>query len=172
MVTRLNSDEVLRQLDAPAKEAIASSLPWPYNGMVSDITSAIETCCNYLAALGLACYTETCGRELLFSGNPEKKDWECFNEFLHYMGAGDLLNKKITFEGELIFFKDAVRNGLVHRYFMKVERGVVVMVSPVEEARRLGFLIKEPDTVAMVVVPFFDLFCAALVRAQQEGRMV
>ncbi|MGH9428124.1 MAG: hypothetical protein ACRD2L_17715, partial [Terriglobia bacterium] len=113
MVTRVNTDEVLRHLDAQAKQALAAKLPWPYNGMVSDLTSAIETGCNYLAALGLACYTEVCGRELLFNGNPDKKDWECFNEFLRYMGVAELLEKKIQFRGEQVFFKDAVRNGLV-----------------------------------------------------------
>ena len=170
-ITRVNSDQVLKRLDAASKVELANSLPWPFNGMVSDITSAIETGCNYLAALGLSCYTEVCGRELLFGGDEHKKDWECFNEFVRYMGAGDLLDKQITFQGKRIFFKDAIRNGLVHRYFMKVEQGGVAMISPDTEANRLGFLISEPGRVAMVVVPFFELFCHGLRRAKAEGRL-
>ena len=103
---------VLRRLDVPAKVKLGRVLPWPYNGMVADIARAIETGCNYLAAVGLRCYTEVCGRELLFGGDPSQKDWECFNEFVRYMGVGDLLEKEITFEGRRIHFKDAVRNGL------------------------------------------------------------
>lgn|GEM_PF-2730595 len=170
-ITRVTTDKVLKRLDASSKVAFGKDLPWPYNGMVADITSAIETGCNYLAALGLSCYTEFCGRELLFGGDATKKDWECFNEFIRYMGANDLLNKQITFEGNRIFFKDAVRNGLVHHYFMKVEQGVVVMITDDAEANRLGFLINDTRKVAMVVVPFFDLFCSGLTRAKSEGRI-
>lgn len=171
-ITRVTTEQVLKRLDAAAKVELVNNLPWPYNGMVADITSAIETGCNYLAALGLSCYTEFCGRELLFGGDEKKKDWECFNEFVRYMGAGDLLDMQITFQGQPIYFKDAVRNGLVHRYFMKVEQGVVAMISDDAEANRLGFLVKEPAKVAMVVVPFFDLFCRGLKRAKSEGRIL
>jgi hypothetical protein len=90
-ITRVAIEEVRERLDAPSRVALQKDLPWPYNGMVADLTSAIETGCNYLAALGLCCYTEFCGRELLFGGDDTKKDWECFNEFIRYMGAGDLL---------------------------------------------------------------------------------
>lgn len=168
-ISRVADAEVLKRLDTATKIRLAKDLSWPYNGMVADITSAIETGCNYLAALGLSCYAEFCGRELLFGGDNKKKDWECFNEFIRYIGAGDLLNKQITFKGKQVFFKDAVRNGLVHHYFMKVERGAVVMITDDSEANRLGFLIQEPGLVALVVVPFFDLFCHGLKRAKSEG---
>jgi len=168
-ITRVADAEVLKRLDTATKIQLAKDLPWPYNGMVSDITSAIETGCNYLAALGLSCYAEFCGRKLLFRGDDMKKDWECFNEFIRYIGAGDLLSKQITFQGRQVFFKDAVRNGLVHHYFMKVEQGTVAMITNDSEANRLGFFIKEPTGVAMVVVPFFDLFCHGLKRAKGEG---
>jgi hypothetical protein len=158
-------------MNARAKRALARKLPWPYNGMVSDLTSAIQACGNYLAALGLACYTETCGRQLLFAGSRSVKDWECFNEFLAYMGAGSILNKKIIFRGKRVFFKDAVRNGLVHEYFMKVPKSTVAITSRIPEAIKTGFIIKEPDTIKMVVIPYFNLFCEALARAKREGRM-
>ena len=170
-ITRVADGEVLKRLDTAAKVQLAKDLPWPYNGMVADITSAIETGCNYLAALGLSCYTEFCGRKLLFGGDDKKKDWECFNEFIRYMGAGELLSKRIIFQGKEVFFKDAVRNGFVHHYFMKVEQGVVAMITNEPEANRLGFVIKEPEKVVMVVVPFFNLFCNDLKRAKTEGRI-
>jgi hypothetical protein len=54
---------------------------------------------------------------------------------------------------------------------MKVEQGAVVMITNDLDANRLGFFIKEPVQVAMVVVPFFDLFCNGLLRAKGEGRI-
>jgi len=87
------------------------------------------------------------------------------------MGAGSVLNKKIIFGGKRVFFKDAVRNGLVHEYFMKVPKGTVAISSRIPEAIKTGFIIKEPDTIKMVVIPYFNLFCEALARAKREGRM-
>lgn len=171
MPRRLNDRRVLRQLDARAKRALARRLPWPYGGMVSDITSAIQTCSNYLAALGLACYTETCGRKLSFRGNRSKKDWQCFNEFLCYMGAGAALQKRVLYRGNTLFLKDAVRNGLVHEYFMKADSSTVAMISSSHEALQTGFVIQPRARLVMIVVPYFNLFAAALERAWQEGRM-
>jgi hypothetical protein len=121
-ISRISGQEVLQALDAPAKMDLAKRLSWPYNGMVADITSAIETGCNYLVALGLCCYTEACGREILFRGDLSKKDWECFNEFVRYTGAGELLEKEITFEEKTIKFKDAVRNGLAPLFYVSRAR--------------------------------------------------
>lgn len=161
--------EVRRELNSRSIRALAHELPWPYNGMVNDILGAIQTCGNYLAALGLASYTEVCGRQMFFIGDNKKKDWECFNRFFEYMGAGEILIKKLQFEGKDILFKDAVRNGLVHRYFMKVGSGAVAMNSSNAEAKRTGFLIKEPNDIVLVVIPYFALFCAALKKANEQG---
>ena len=46
-ITRVADGVVLKRLDTAAKVQLAKDLPWPYSGMVSDITSAIETGCNY-----------------------------------------------------------------------------------------------------------------------------
>jgi hypothetical protein len=107
----------------------------------------------------------------LFKGDRRKRDWECFNEFIRYMGAGAALNKRVAFEGKTLFLKDAVRNGLAHRYFMKAREGAMAMISSAPEALRTGFIIEPPNRLVMVVVPFFNLFAAALDRALQEGRM-
>ena len=93
------------------------------------------------------------------------------NEFLKYIGLDDLLMKEILFEGKRTQIKDAVRNGLVHRYFMKAEKGIMAMITTNAEASRLGFLIKEPGHLAMVVVPYFKLFCAGLQKARDQGRL-
>lgn len=137
--------------------------------MVNDVLGSIQTGGNYLAALGLASYTEVCGRQIFFEGDNQKKDWECYNKFIEYMGAGEMLKKKLKFEGDNIFFKDAVRNGLVHRYFMKVGSGAVAMSSSKAEAKKTGFVVNEPDEIIMVVIPYFVLFCSALKAAKEQG---
>ncbi len=147
---RLNDRRVLLQLDARAKRVLARRLPWPYGGMVSDISSAIQTCSNYLAALGLACYTETCGRELLFQGSRSKKDWECFNEFVRYMGAGPALQRRVLYKGKTLFLKDAVRNGLAHEYFLKADSGTVAMISSSHEALQTGFVIQPSNRLVLL----------------------
>jgi len=157
--------EIREQINSSAIRPFARSLPWPYNGMVNDILGAVQTGGNYLAALGLSSYTEICGRNLFFGGKPGN-DWKCYNKFLDYMGAGEVLNKKIKFQGKTRLFKDAVRNGLVHHYFMKIGSGTVAMYSYSAEAKKTGFIIKEPDSIVMVVIPYFNLFCAALKKAQ------
>jgi len=151
---------------------MAQSFPWPYNGMVRDILGAIRTKGNYLAAMGLAAYTEICGRQILFGGKKNVKDWKCFNEFLVYMGLQELLDKKIIYHDRKIYFKDAVRNGLIHEFFMKVERGGVAMFLMNKSAMEFGFIIKEPDTIIMVVVPYFKIFCNALKKAQLSGKLI
>ena len=139
--------------------------------MVNDILGSIQTCGNYLAALGLASYTEVCGRQIFFNGENKKRDWECYNKFIEKMGSGEILKKKLKFEGKNVFFKDAVRNGLVHRYFMKIGSGMVAMSSSKAEARRTGFVIKEPDKIVMVVIPYFVLFCDALKTARDSNSL-
>jgi hypothetical protein len=157
------------KLDAKAKRAIERHLEWPYNGMVSDITSGIQGCCNYLVALGLICYSEMCGRQWFFNGDPKAENHECLIQFLKYMGAGRALQKIVNFEGKRINFSDAIRNGLVHEYFLKSRKGSVSMTSSHAEAKETGFYIPVEDEVHIVVVPYFNLFCCALQKAQNEG---
>lgn len=122
-----------------------------------------------MAALGLASYTEICGRQIFFGGNNNKGDSECYNKFIEHMGSGGILNKKLKFEGKDILFKNAVRNGLVHRYFMKVGSGAVAMSSSKAEAQRTGFVVKEPNEIVMVIIPYFVLFCGALKTARDQN---
>lgn len=87
------------------------------------------------------------------------------------MGARELLTKKLNFGGKSIRFKDAIRNGFVHQYLMKVGSSCVAMDSSKAEAQRTGFLIKEPDEVVRVVIPYFTLFTQAQLRANEQGRL-
>jgi hypothetical protein len=128
---------VLKELDSRSVRVFEGRLPWPYNGMVHDITGAIQKRCNYLAAMGLAAYTEICGRQIVYRGK-EKSDEECFNAFIEYMGIGEVLHWRIQYEGHPKRVKDAVRNGLVHQYFMKSPDSTVVMISSNSEAKRFG----------------------------------
>lgn len=169
MPRKIIEEEARRQLNARAKRALEKRLPWPYSGMVSDLTSAIQGCCNYLAALGLVCYSEICGRQWFFAGDTDEANYKCLLCFLRYMGAGTALQKIVNYKGEKVHFSNAVRNGLVHEYFLKPRTGSVAMTSQIPEVLRTGFYIPSPDEVHIVVVPYFNLFCAALERAQRKG---
>jgi hypothetical protein len=162
---------VRRHLDARTVRPFARSLPWPYNGMVNDLASAIQSGSNFLAALGLATYTEVCGRQIVFGGNSRKSYDACFNSFLEYMGVQEVLNWKIVYQGQPKKVKDAVRNGLVHEYFLKAHRGSVAMITTNKDADHLGFIRKGSDELIMIVVPYFKLFCAALRKAKAEGKL-
>jgi hypothetical protein len=114
---------------------------WPlsYDGMYNDLTrSIILAKANYLVALGLFCYTEIVGRDLLrfrkhtMDGRYDNK--ECFDTFLReYMGYGQLLDA-------YPHLYDIFRNGLCHGYFIKREHsdggsGVFLYYSDEEEIR-------------------------------------
>lgn len=165
---------IRKQIDTRYYRALARSLPWPYSGMVNDLLYSIREGGNYLSALGLSVYTEVCGRQILNNGDNSVQDWKCYNEFLTYMGAGKVLNRVVYFNGKKIFFKDAVRNGLVHRYFMKIDSGGIAMLSNNSQTKKYGFefkKIKGKNYVFMVVVPYFKLFCEALRKAKEENKL-
>lgn len=64
---------IRRRLDSRLIRAQARTLPSPYNGMINDVLGAIQTGGNYLAALGLASYTEACGRQIFFLATTVKR---------------------------------------------------------------------------------------------------
>jgi len=163
--------DIKRQLNARAVRPFARSLPWPYSGMINDLISAIQTGSNFLAALGLTAYTEVCGRQIIHNGDENKNYEICYNSFLEYMGLQEVLKWKITYKGKRKSIKNAIRNGLVHEYFLKVDSGAVAMISTISEANRLGFLQKKDSELIMVVVPYFRLFCEALRKAKKENRL-
>lgn len=95
------------------RTSIARDLPWPYNGIVRDLTIAVENGCNYLAALALICWSEFLGRQVAKTrGEPAGTNYECFERFvtgcMHY-DLGPAAGRAY----------DAFRNGLVHEFFIK-----------------------------------------------------
>jgi len=95
---------------------------WPkrYNWMIRDLTRAREADANYLVGLGLFCYTEIVGRDILKYRNPHKayfKNKDCFDLFLsEYMGYKKLLEEN----GNNLY--DCFRNGFCHNYSIKGEK--------------------------------------------------
>ena len=164
---RVLPDDVRRDLDARSKRALARRLPWPYNGMVSDITSAVQKCSNYLAATGLICYTEACGRQLFRNGKAGD-NFECFKAFLAYIGASEVLQWPLRLNGKELKFYEAIRNGLVHAYFAQAERGGVALTTRSKEGQQTGFVRRGDAEFWIAVVPYLNLFSNALEKAQAE----
>jgi len=97
---------------------------WPkrYNWMIRDLRRAKKANANYLVSLGLLCYTEIVGRDILKYRNPnikpsKLKGKKCFDLFLgEYMGYTDILKKY----GEKLY--SWYRHGLCHEYSIKGEK--------------------------------------------------
>lgn len=112
--------ELERSIEIPDIDDIQ----WPesHKFMVNDLTKSIQCAkANYLVALGLFCYTEALGLQLLqlraknlkakFNGR------DCFNIFAReYLEYGDVLDKHPNLYG-------IYRNGLCHEYFIKTNSG-------------------------------------------------
>ena len=174
MPRRLNPPSVFGRVSVQVRRSFGKSLPWPYSGMVNDLIGAIQTRGNYMAALGLLCYSEACGRQWFCKGSGHKDNARWLGEFLKYAGAGAVLKRRLHVGGKKITFANAVRNGIVHQYFMKLPRSGVAMVphpDHLAEATETGFVIREPDQIQLVVVPFFDLFCTGLKKAKSDGHL-
>ena len=159
------------QLDYKAKRKLHRRFPWPYNGMINDLYRSIVSKSNYLAAMGLICYSEICGRQFFHNSDTKAKNYECLLDFIKYMGGCKAIKRLVNFEGKEIDFSDAIRNGLVHEYFLKTPKGGIAMFSEEPDAIETGFLIKNKQEVYLVVAPYYNLFCSALIKAQKEGRI-
>jgi len=85
------------------------------------------------------------------------------------MGAGDALRVPLSFEGRTMSFYDAVRNGLVHQYFLKASGGGIALTTSNADGRRLGVFGKPNGELWFAVVPYFNLFAGALDRASHDG---
>ena len=95
------------------RTTVARDLPWPYNGIVRDLTVAVENGCNYLAALGLVCWSEFIGRQIAMArGEDPGTSFDCFTRFVRERMRYDLLGM----DGSIY---DAFRNGLVHEFGIK-----------------------------------------------------
>lgn len=95
----------------------------PYGWMIEELTNSLyekdnEIQGNYLTAIGLFCYSEAIGREIMHYKNPETNrdrfsGRDCFNLFLRdYMGYGSILDK---YQNVYQWY----RHGLCHEYKIK-----------------------------------------------------
>lgn len=116
-----------RKIKVPDLNSISHWPEKPYRWMITGIIRAISEIegedANYLVGLGLFCYSEIIGREIMKFQEPEK-NWDtwntnkpCFNKFLkEYMGYGELLDRYPN-------LYDWFRNGLCHNFTIKVIPG-------------------------------------------------
>jgi len=88
-------------------------LPWPYNGIVNDLRKAVEAGTNYLAALGMICWSEFIGRQIARRRwEPGGSNFDCFARFVTGYMRYDLGPSAGAVYG-------AFRDGLVHEFFIK-----------------------------------------------------
>lgn len=148
--------------------------------MVGELTRSIKDAnAIFLVALGLFCYTEALGLQLLqFRAKDISKEFsprECFNTFAReYLNYGDLLDKYPNIYG--IF-----RNGLCHGYFIKINRGGQGMVAKyysdenLEKIKSQGVdvtkgiaISKDNKFRVFVIEPYLRDFVAAVSRLSSE----
>jgi len=87
-------------------------LRWPYNGIINDLHKAVDQGCNYLAALGMVCWSEFIGREVARSRGKRLKNFACFALFVSEYMRYDL-------GGQAQKVYDTFRNGLAHEFAIK-----------------------------------------------------
>ena len=140
---------------------IARDLPWPYNGIVRDLTVAVENGCNYLAALALICWSEFIGRQMARTrGEPEGTNFDCFKRFVTGGMGYDLGPSAGAVYG-------AFRDGLVHEFFIKGrDPAVATELHTLDPATRFPGLAFDPNGGLRVffVRQYFQDFEAALRR--------
>jgi len=155
--------------------------------MVTDINGAIEAKANYLAALGLACYIETLGallRGTIYQkgteqdpANPARRRSVTegnFNAVLPLLGSAYTKadaevrrSTSPTLRNEDGLY-DLVRNGLVHRYLLKVEKDIPQGgVARAAELRDEGVFV-ENDAVSIVLRTFARDFDFAMDKIREE----
>jgi len=146
----------------------AERLPWPYNGIVRDLEVAVEHGCNYLAAVGLVCWSEFLGREIATARTKRLSNHACFRLFVtEYMGydLGDRPDRVY----------DTFRNGLVHEFAIKGNRTAVASrLYTLSKSDWWPGLAYDPPSGQNVlfVEEYFRDFKAGLARwlAEREGR--
>lgn len=112
-----------RKITVPPLESFSHWPEIPYRWMLSGLVRTMQEIqgpdANYLVALGLVCYTEIMGHEVLKFrklSHGLKHSKEAFDLFLgEYMGYRDLLDKHPIF--------DWFRCGLCHEFTIKLKDG-------------------------------------------------
>ncbi len=126
--------------------------------MVHDVQTAIDGNANYLAALGLLCYTEFLGGFVTGNGAVGGQSARNFKAFLPYLGA-----EYVAFDREHNTYK-LFRCGIAHEYFAK-EPAWVFMRSA--DPSGCGFRMRG-DEYEFVVVSYFRDFQAGAGRLRER----
>lgn len=102
------------------KQAVAKWFDkYVFEFMRHDLDVSLKGGANFLVALGLVCWSETLGAIAMGTINQRHGTKENFEKFIEYMDQEYRdLNEKLEDAGGLY---DVVRNGLVHKYFPKIE---------------------------------------------------
>lgn len=162
----------------------------PYGFMIEELVNSLyekdgQIQGNYLTAIGLFCYSEIIGREIMHyknSGtNKEKFDKKkCFNLFLgEYMGYKDLLVKYKNID-----IYDRYRSGLCHEYAIKEykkglcgPRGGVFVYYDRESIPKFdvvgvdttkGILLSENNQLVFIVLPYLEDFISGIEKFLKE----
>jgi hypothetical protein len=117
----------------------ARELPWPYNGIINDLHQAVDHGCNYLAALGMVCWSEFIGREIAEARGQRRKSFACFELFVSEYMRYDL-------GGQAHKVYDTFRNGLAHEFAIKgQETAVATRIYALDPHERVPGLAYDPD---------------------------
>lgn len=146
---------------------LLGDLPWPYNGIVRDLDVAIENGCNYLAAMGLVCWSEFLGREIAKArGSRLGNNRDCFVRFV----AGYM---KYDLGPRASEVYDAFRNGLAHEFAIKGNRTAVATriytLDPNERVPGIAFM---PTERYFFVEEYFRDFKAGLLMWLRETKRI
>ena len=160
--------------------------PKPYSWMVKDLIGGMyyekgRPQGSYLVALGLICYTEIIGREILSFNNPNVKKEslnkkKCFNTFLgSYMSYNKILE-------DFPDIYESFRHGLCHQYSIRgPETGVFVFYEPssINDFKKMGvdttkglLLHKQNIKKVFVIEPYLENFINGIEKFLKEKKEI
>ena len=114
-------------------------LPWPYNGIIRDLHKAVEHDCNYLAALGMVCWSEFIGRQIAKVRRKRLKNFACFELFV-----SEYMRYDLGGQGQKVY--DTFRNGLAHEFAIKGnETAVATRIYALDPQERVPGLAYDPQ---------------------------
>jgi hypothetical protein len=114
-------------------------LPWPYNGIVNDLRKAVDHGCNYLAALGMVCWSEFIGREIARSRGKRLMNFARFELFV-----SDYMHYDLGGQAHKVY--DTFRNGLAHEFAIKgKETAVATRIYALDSHERVPGLAYDPQ---------------------------
>ncbi|MFZ5391334.1 MAG: hypothetical protein ACOZAJ_03615 [Patescibacteria group bacterium] len=163
----------------------------PYRWIVNDLRIGIDAKANYLVALGLFCYTEFMGREVLRFSQPNNKKINSnkynkisFNLFLSdYMGYKSLVK---TYGNKLY---DWFRNGVSHEYHIKASHSGVFKsfkTGSEQDFKKLGIdisqglIVKQKDKLPknnleigfLIMEPYLKDFTKGIQKFLEENKII